>query len=227
MSDGAPNGSVTAYRARVSETWAERVVAALRAAGTPLDDDRLAFRVGASQRQTINQACRKLESEGVVRRFSGPDGKIVNALVDPSRPERRDPSPAPPADVTRGALLTEDEVKAAVKGHLEGGGWQVTVAWGRNRGVDIEAHRGSEHLYLEAKGEAANPPQQVNYFLGALGELVQRLRDPTARYGLALPANSQYRGLVERLPPLAWERLRLMVFLVDPADRRTVTTIPT
>lgn len=78
-------------------------------------------------------------------------------------------------------LLTEDSVKAAAKTHLETAGWTVTVAWGRERGIDIEAHRGAERLYLEAKGEAANPPQQVNYFLAALGELVQRL--PVPRLG--------------------------------------------
>ena len=93
--------------------------------------------------------------------------------------------------------------------YLEAEGWTVTVAWGHSHGVDIKGHRGPERLYLEAKGEAVNPPQQVNYFLGALGELVQRLRDPSAVYGLALPDNRQYQGMVDRLPPLAWERLRV------------------
>jgi len=35
-------------------------------------------------------------------------------------------------------------------------------------------------MLLEAKGSAMNPPQQVNYFLGALGELLQRMSDPEA-----------------------------------------------
>ena len=45
-------------------------------------------------------------------------------------------------------------------------------------------------------------PQQVNYFLGAIGELTQRMADPDAVYGLALPDNRQYRGLVDRLHAL-------------------------
>jgi hypothetical protein len=49
----------------------------------------------------------------------------------------------------------------------------------------------------------------VNYFIGALGELLQRMSDPAAAYGLALPDNLQYRGLLRRLPELIWERLRL------------------
>lgn len=34
-------------------------------------------------------------------------------------------------------------------------------------------------------------------------------------YGLAMPLNRRYRGLVDRLPRLAWERLGLVVFWVD------------
>jgi hypothetical protein len=59
-----------------------------------------------------------------------------------------------------------------------------------------------------------NPPQQVSYFLGALGELLQRMSDPVATYGLALPDSQQYRGLAARLPTLAWQRLRLTVLFV-------------
>ncbi len=36
-----------------------------------------------------------------------------------------------------------------------------------------------------------------------------------AIYGIALPANRQYRGLVERLPALGRERLKLVVFWVS------------
>jgi hypothetical protein len=105
-------------------------------------------------------------------------------------------------------------VKRAVAVHLEAQGYRVQVAWGRAPGVDLDARRGAEHIMLEAKAEVANPPQQVNYFLGALGELVQRMSDPAARYGLALPDNPQYRGLVQRLPAHARQRLGLVVFFV-------------
>lgn len=40
----------------------------------------------------------------------------------------------------------------------------------------------------------------------AVGELVQRMDDPDARYGLALPNSRQYHGLVDRLPDLAKQR---------------------
>ncbi|MBO3744993.1 hypothetical protein J5X84_02860 [Streptosporangiaceae bacterium NEAU-GS5] len=211
-------------------SWAERVIEALRTSSRPLDDDVLAFRLNASQRQTINQVCRRLEADGLIARKPGPDGKIVNILVAdaPSAPDT--PATTSSDSTTIQArrptsLLTEDSVKLAVQKYLEASGWSVTVAWGRDHGIDIEAHRGHEHLYLEAKGEAANPAQQVNYFIGALGELVQRLRDPSASYGLALPDHPQYRRLAERLPPLARQRLNLVVMLVDRDDRSTITTL--
>lgn len=48
-----------------------------------------------------------------------------------------------------------------------------------------------------------------------LGELVQRMDDAQASYGIALPDNRQYRGLVDRLPALAKERLRLTTFWIS------------
>ena len=91
--------------------------------------------------------------------------------------------------------LSEKEVKQAVADHLTTRGYDVTVAWGRERGVDIAAQGARGPLVVEAKGEAALQPQQVNYFLGALGELVQRMSDPDARYGPALPDNRQFRKM--------------------------------
>jgi hypothetical protein len=124
------------------------------------------------------------------------------------------PEQAAASDESASERVTEDEVKAAVKAWLEAAGWTVVVAWGRQRGIDIDARRGPERLIIEAKGEALPGPQQVNYFLNAFGEIVQRMDDPVARHGLALPDHRQYRGLVDRLPALARERLRLDVFFV-------------
>lgn len=98
----------------------------------------------------------------------------------------------------------------------------MKVAWGRARGIDIDATRGAERLVLEAKAEVKLPPQQVNYFLGALGEVIQRMGDPNATYGLALPDNKQYRRLVGRLPEYAVKRLGLVVYWVDSSGTVSV-----
>ena len=48
--------------------------------------------------------------------------------------------------------------------------------------------------------------------------------DTQALYALALPNNGRYRGLVERLPRLARERLGLIVLFVDATGTVTVDT---
>lgn len=201
-------------------TIGERILEAIR--HTPLDDDQLARRLGVSPRQSINQTARRLEAQGKLHRYLGPDGKIVNA---PATGAPAPPPPPPPQPAGKG-LLTEDEVKSAVKNRLEAEGFTVHVAWGRERGVDLEArHLDGRHWLIEAKGEAAAGPQQVTYFLGALAELVQRMADPEASYALALPDNRQYRGLVERLPGLAKQRLELQVFWATRTDDGLTVTM--
>lgn len=193
-------------------TIADRILEAIRFG--PLDDDVLAKRLDVRPRQTINQVARRLEKEGRLRRVSGPDGKLVNLLVGGDDPPPPPALPAEPVEITS-LKVPEDVVKRAVQAHLEELGFAVAVAWGRERGIDIDArHLDGRRYVIEAKGGVALQPQQVNYFLGALGELVQRMNDPAAVYGLALPDNRQYRGLVDRLPRLARDRLGLVVFWV-------------
>ncbi len=196
-------------------TIAERLLQAIRVAG-PLDDDALAMDLDVSARQTISTTARKLAAQGHLRRYKGVDGKIVNeatALFSPP-PD----VPAEPQTLPLGSpVITEDEVKRAVQAHLVSEGYVVAVAWGRTRGIDIDAkHPRGDRYVIEAKGQvAAAGAQQVNYFLGALGELFQRMDDPHATYALALPAHRQYRGLVDRLPEHGRKRLGLVVFWVS------------
>jgi hypothetical protein len=198
-------------------TLAERIVRVLRVSPRPMDDDELAARIGVI-RQAVNQTCRRLEGQGRLRRYIGREGKIVNELTDTSASDVTPPPiPAPALDVSRpvaGQPISEDEIKAAIRDHLVARGFHVEVRWGRDRGIDITASGPNGRWVIEAKGEVNSPQQQGNYFLGALGELVQRMDDPHARYALALPDNPRYRGLVSRLPTLARQRLNLTVFFV-------------
>lgn len=188
-------------------TLAERILELLTP-GVGLDDDELAAQLGVI-RQQVDETCNRLARQGLVVREPGWRGKIVNrrtgaAVLEPRR--------APPQRA--GDLITEDDVKRALKEYLETQGYEVTVMWGRERGIDIDARSPDGRLVIEAKGEVASQPQQTNYFLGALGELVQRMSDERASYGLALPDNKVFRGLVSRLPAMARQRLGLRVFLV-------------
>jgi hypothetical protein len=190
-------------------TLSERIVELLTA-NDQLDDDEIAGRLGVI-RQGVNQACRGLEAKGTLKRATGPRGKIVNRLSGVPEPVTVKSRVLPSESDKH---LSEDEVKEAVRLYLETLGYRVTVAWGRQHGIDIDATGPEGRLIIEAKGDVPSQPQQTNYFIGALGELVQRTSDPDAEYGLALPDVQTYRRLVSRLPELARDRLRLRFFFV-------------
>lgn len=203
------------------ETVATRLVAALRTHG-PSDDDELAARLRIS-RQQVNQVARMLERQGVVKRTTGPAGKLINTLVDGGDVER---AAVAPRGSRESSLVTEDFVKRAVYGYLVQQGCLGEVRWDHELGIDIDVTGPAGRHIIEAKGEAASDQQQRNYFLGALGELGQRMSDDGARYGLALPDNRHYRNLVSRLPPLVWNRLGLVVFFVAADGELTVVDVP-
>ena len=192
-------------------TLADRIVALL--ATEPMEDGALAGRLGV-RHQAVNSACRSLQRSGRVVRAIGLRGRIVNRVVAsvPSSPPI--PTSAPARPPIASTLVSEDQVKEAVSDYLTARDWWVRVMWGMERGIDIEAHRGAERLVIEAKGEAPTDPMGGNYFLGMLGELLQRMTDDTAQYAIALPETRRYRGLIDRFLALARRRLGLAVFWV-------------
>jgi hypothetical protein len=110
--------------------------------------------------------------------------------------------------------LTEDEVKEAIARWLRSDGWMVAVHPGKEHGVDIEACRAGEPWRIEVKGPGSRGAMRVNYFLSALGEILQRMDDPAARHSIAFPDMEQFRSLWERLPPLARERASITALFV-------------
>jgi hypothetical protein len=79
----------------------DRISDAIRLSSRPLDDDQLADRTGISPRQRFNQICRELERAGMVRRRSGPDGKIVNEWLGNEDPKSDSGLTAADADVPK------------------------------------------------------------------------------------------------------------------------------
>lgn len=87
-------------------TLAERILDAIRFG--PLDDDVLSQRLGVGHRQAVNQAARRLESQGRLQRFIGLDWKIVNALPDIIMQQNSEPGPVlrPPEPTPGGVCPT-------------------------------------------------------------------------------------------------------------------------
>jgi hypothetical protein len=128
----------------------------------------------------------------------------------------RKTSPAePPKPQQKSVVLSEDQVKSALKAKLETDGWTVEVAWGRERGIDIVALRGPERWVIECKGTGSIPPMQNNYFVGVVGELLQRMSDERAKHSIAFPDVPKFRRLWTELPTMVKERLKLTALFVS------------
>lgn len=171
-----------------------------------------ALRTSSAPQQPINIAARGLADKGVVIRKKRHDGLIGNYLSG-----QPIPTPKPTLTVSKrdgNNHLSEDEAKEILRLWLERDGWETEIAWGRSRGIDIEAKRGSERWVIEVKGIGSRSEMRVNYFIGMLGETLQRMDDPNARYSIAMPDVAQFRGLWKRLPNIAKSRTTITALFV-------------
>lgn len=113
------------------------------------------------------------------------------------------------------SALSEDTLKRHLQSWLATQGWHVDVAWGKTHGADIEATRAGARWIVEVKGIGSRSAMRGNYFIAILGETLQRMDDPAAKYSIALPDVPQFNGLWERLPTLAKSRTGITALLVD------------
>jgi hypothetical protein len=171
--------------------------------------------LGASApQQSVNIAARGLASRGRLARRRRDDGLIGNFLIGtdvastPSK-EKGDASAAPNED------LSEDRLKSHLREWLRSNGWEVEVACGHERGIDIRAIRDGKNWIIEVKGIGSRPEMRVNYFIGILGETLQRMDDPASKYSIALPDVPQFRRLWSRLPRLAKKRTEITALFVN------------
>lgn len=166
--------------------------------------------------QTINQACRGLEAQGLlVRRVNSEKGNLIGNYPSGKAPEIKTENTRKEATAELGQPLQEEDIKHILNDMLINDGWNVKTAWGHQQGIDIEATKENQRWIIEVKGPGSRQPMRVNYFISILGETLQRMNDENARYSIALPDLKQYRGLWERLPKLAKDRTTIDLILVD------------
>lgn len=150
-------------------TLAKRIVELLRRK-PGLSDRQIAnelFGVDKPQ-QPINIACRELEKKGILIRRKTEGNPIGNYLTGQELFV-----PPPQAQRSRDEIekrFYEDAIKKVLENWLVTQGWEVKVAWGHDRGIDIDATRENQRWIIEVKGQGSRNPMRVNYFLGILGE---------------------------------------------------------
>lgn len=172
------------------------------------------LRSPSDNQQPINQTARLLESKGLLLRRNRSDGLIGNYLRENSIQSTEERTESRPKNHDLDAL-SEDEIKSVLAAWLRAQGWESKVAWGNARGIDIDARRGAERWIIEVKGPGSRQPMRVNYFVGILGETLQRMDDANARYSIVFPDLPQYRGLWQRLPALAKSRTQISIIFVS------------
>lgn len=168
----------------------------------------------ANNQQPINQAARLLAGKGLLVRQKRNDGLIGNYPSEISVQTAQQQVESPRNNSDQDAP-TEDEMKSVLGRWLQAQGWSVEIAWQKARGIDIDARRGVERWIIEVKGPGSRQAMRVNYFIGILGETLQRMDDANAKYSIALPDLPQYRGLWERLPALAKSRTQISLIFVS------------
>jgi hypothetical protein len=166
----------------------------------------------SAAQQPVNIAARGLTKKGRLVRRRREDGLIGNYLnaAEPPAPEMPRKLSA-----SSGDDLSEDRLKHHLRDWLRSNGWEAHVAWGHERGIDITATRKSEKWIIEVKGIGSRPEMRVNYFIGILGETLQRMNDSEAKYSISLPDVPQFRRLWDRLPRLAKQRTQISALFVS------------
>lgn len=195
-------------------TLKEKILVELK--NGPMSDRELADKllgVRAPQ-QSINQMCRQLSEKGFITR-TAPPIKNIYAKAEYTPPLAKIEHTPPEEQIESAPPLSEEAIKKILNDHLMEQGWQTEVAWGGTHGIDIDARRSPERWIIEVKGSGSLNPMRVNYFLGILGELLQRMDEPTARYSIALPDLQQFRNLWSRLPDLAKQRTTIDAIFVS------------
>lgn len=164
--------------------------------------------------QSINQTARALEVQGLLQRRKRPEDGLIGNYPSSFDVPKLSKMPNQTSESSVEAL-SEDEIKLVLNDWLQSAGWTTQVAWGKRPGIDIAANRGQQRWIIEVKGPGSRSAMRVNYFIGILGETLQRMDDPRAQYSIALPDLKQYRKLWERLPELAKSRTTISLLLVS------------
>lgn len=204
---------------------------ALSAASGPLCDDCLTTVIGWHNRQQANAVGTKLGYGGeVLRRRGTCAGCAGRKIVSELRRERMEPTTevvsvvppeAPAASVTPDGQATgerawywEEQVQAAIVGHLSAAGWgviQVIDTASKAQGADVIAQKDGKELWVTVKGHpegtaAANPSMQGrHWFSHALLDVVRyRTRRPDVAIGMGLPDG--FTTYLNLAPTVEWLR---------------------
>jgi hypothetical protein len=114
------------------------------------------------------------------------------------------------------ALVTEDEVVAAIRNALAARGCKIVSFASTNQvGIDVHATLGKRTIYIEAKGVTSSKAKSARFgqlqtssqiFIQVAAALMKcaelKSASPDAYVAIAVPEHSRMRGRVERIEPV-------------------------
>ena len=175
-----------------------------------LDDDQISDALSIKPRQSVNQACRRLESEGKLRRVKLYGPKIRNYLIGGQEPQLK--MLVIPDLSSEGPWHTEAKVQRVVMNWLTSKGCEVKSfadAATKERGVDIIATKpDGSVLYITVKGfpektatKKTHPSTQAgHWFKDGFHDLLEwRGESKETNLAFALPDFKRYRALADKV----------------------------
>ena len=208
------------------------------------DDDQISAALAIKPRQTVNQTCRRLESEGLIFRGVNLGMKKGNYPIDA---DFKSPHPTQNSSIIAGAVpnqsvtldwFWEGNVTLSLAEWFRADGWSVLSQADtrtKQRGLDLHLRKGSIDLLIEAKGypsqfyrddrrsgekKRTNPSLQAQHWYShALLKAVRlQRRYPTSRIALAFPDFPPYRRLFEETDAALSKLGVAMFFLSSTGD---------
>jgi len=115
---------------------------------------------------------------------------------------------------------SEDDVTETIVRYLQGEGFEVKKALGRNRGVDIVARKNGKVYYFENEGnerpnkQPLKTSQKYTHLLRCVGQICARMKDE-GEYYIGLPEDKYYRQYIEEELRNALRKLKVRIAWVQ------------
>lgn len=191
-------------------THADRILGFIRSF-PGRDDDEVARTLDIQPRQTVNIACRRLQSQGLIDRRRGPNGKICNYPLRSAASETRTlpPMPAPiQAPVLRPVLTPDTLLKA---GFVLSAKWTLDVDRNISPSASLPKQRGVYAFVLDGRayyvGLATMGIAKRLYFYGRPGATQRTSQRLNVLITETLEAGKEVSIYVAHPPDLSWNGL--------------------
>ncbi len=145
----------------------------------------------------IIAACRRLEKNNKLQRIKNGNGEIINLLIQVRMPDEH---------------INKDDLKNLLFKHLKKTGWTILFVSEHNKkGIDIIAERDSKKWLIEVKGCTITKGIVLQDFFLMLGKLLFFMKDPSAKYSIAVPEMKNSHKLWDKLPSDAKQRTDISI----------------